>query len=153
MFPVTLKILINTFWGKLPFTKKDDSSTIDSINSSPISDPSLPSTGNNSSDYPEGYLSYFSKKLGLVTEAVKERAKGLFSSSNSESSGGISSNVGIPRGLYRDGNQTMWKGLPIPRVENYQGTDYYINLDKDGFINMFDSKMDNYKISIINPIS
>lgn len=47
----------------------------------------------------------------------------------------------------------MWKGLPIPRVENLNGRDYFLTKDKDNYINMFDNSFSNHNIEIINPIT
>jgi hypothetical protein len=47
----------------------------------------------------------------------------------------------------------MWKGLPVPRVESFNGVDYYITLDKDNFINIIDSTRTNEVLEIINPIT
>ena len=47
----------------------------------------------------------------------------------------------------------MWKGLPVPRVDNLNGLDYFISLDKDNYINMFNSSMSADHINIINPIN
>jgi hypothetical protein len=149
---VAIGILGYTYWDSITnkFKKPEDVTNI-MPDITPSPEDSLPSSGKSISDYPEGYLTYFSKKLGLLTESVKSRAKDLFNRSADTSN--ISSNVGIPKGLYREGTQTMWKGLPVPRVENYNGIDYYISLDKDGFINMFNSKIEDSSISIISPIS
>jgi hypothetical protein len=106
--------------------------------------------------YPEGYLTYFSKKMGTLTEKVKTRANELYSSHNSRSLApgeNISSDVSIPQGLYREGDRVMWKGLPVPRVESFNGVDHYISLDKDKFINIVDSSMMSEAIDIINPLS
>lgn len=152
---ISIGILTYTFWGKLPFIKK--SNNFDHLEGPediiPSPDPSLPSTGKDSSDYPDGYLSYFSRRLGDLSKAVSDRAKELFNRSNQSTPQGISDIVSIPKGLYRDGNQVMWKGLPVPRVENLNGRDYYITLDKDNYINMFDSSIYNHSVEIINPIT
>lgn len=147
---VTVGILTYTLWGK--FSNNSNPIT-DGEEFIPSPDPSLPSIGNNSSDYPDGYLSYFSRRLGDLSKEVSERAKTLFNRSNQSTPQGISDIVSIPKGLYRDGNQVMWKGLPVPRVENLNGRDYYLTLDKDNYINMFDSSIYNHSIEIINPIT
>jgi hypothetical protein len=128
--------------------------TLPDLTPSPI--PSDPSSGRSVSDYPEGYLNYFSKRLGEISDQVKKRSQELYSRSlggKGADHPNISSNVSIPNGLYREGNQTMWRGLPLPRVENLNGIDYYISLDKDKFINIIDSTNNNDFIDIINPIS
>ena len=113
---------------------------------SPI--PSDPPSGRSVGDYPEGHLEHFSKKIGVLTEQVKARSQELYAkvrrleNNNQSPIEHISSNVSIPKGLYRDGDQIMWKGLPVPRIENLNGVDYYINLDRDNTINIIDSRSD-----------
>jgi hypothetical protein len=63
--------------------------------------------------------------------------------------GSVSSSIG----LYREGNQVMWKGLPVPRREHFYGKEYYISLDKDNYINIVDNGIVSDNVNIINPIS
>src|ERR1700689_5744146 len=60
---------------------------------------------------------------------------------------------GLGKGIYREGNQVMWEGFPVPRVENLNGVDYYISLDKDHYINIMDNTMRGHSINIISPLS
>ena len=117
---------------------------------SPIA--SDPSSGRDTAFYPEGYLQTFSRKLGDLVEQVKTRSKELISLSKQDTSG-LSSIVSTPKGLYRQGDQLMWKGLPVPRVESFNGVDYYITLDKDNWINIIDSTRNSNVIELINPIT
>jgi len=49
----------------------------------------------------------------------------------------------------------MYNGLPIPRTEVLDnGTEYYFNLDKDGFLNVLNnSYSENRGMEILNPFS
>jgi len=108
------------------------------------------STGRNVGDYPEGYLQYFSRKMGNMVEQVKTRAGELFSASKEAVQ---SSNPSMAKGLFYEGDEVKWGGLPVPRVENVNGIEYYISLDKDNFINIMDSTYANDAVRIINPLS
>jgi hypothetical protein len=155
-------ILTYTYWDSImnQFRRGDRGGEEDFyLTPSPSIESSNPSSGNSASAYPEGYLRHFSKKTGDLVEQVKARAQDLFNKAKGREELNpipiehISSNVGIPQGLYREGNQIMWQGLPVPRVENSNGVDYYISVDKDKFINIVDSTRGNEFIDVINPIS
>jgi hypothetical protein len=156
---VAIGILTYTYWDSIKnlSTRGGNDGDATELPDIPSPIPSDPSSGRDTAFYPEGYLQTFSRKLGDLTAKVKTRAGELYSfirrDGTTSDTTNISSNVGIPTGLYREGNQLMWKGLPIPRVENYNGVDYYISLDKDNYINIIDSTMNYDYIDIINPIS
>jgi hypothetical protein len=62
--------------------------------------------------------------------------------------------VNIPRGIYRENGQNMYNGLPLPRTEILNGTQYYIRKDNHGFINiMNDSYSGVGEMEIINPFT
>jgi len=151
---IALGILTYTYWGSItPTSKGGGNEEGFDITPSPI--PSEPSTGKSIGDYPAkaGYLNYFSKKIGDMVERVTSRAKDLFTKSNNSDTSGITSNITYPSGLYTEGHQTMWQGLPVPRVENINGTEYYISLDKDRFINILDNTRGNNIMDIIDPLT
>jgi hypothetical protein len=152
---IAIGILTYTYWDSISTMGRrgggNNGDNPDVIIPSPI--PSDPSSGRDTAFYPEGYLQNFSRRLGDLTAKVKTRAGELYSfSRGNNTSDGISNIVSHPKGLYREGNQVMWEGLPVPRVENLNGLDYYISLDKDNYINMFNSTNAYNSIDIINPI-
>jgi hypothetical protein len=81
---VAFGILTYTYWDSIKnigFKRGNeggDDLDLDPIIPSPI--PSDPSSGRDTAFYPEGYLTYFSKKLGNLAREVKARAEGLYSS-------------------------------------------------------------------------
>jgi hypothetical protein len=110
-------ILTYTYWDSISnfFGRRgDNGGTPDSsIPNIPSPIPSDPSSGKDVGDYPEGYLNFFSKKLGVLSEKIKDRANQLYSftrgsGASSNSVSGISSNISLPKGLYSKGKQTMW---------------------------------------------
>jgi hypothetical protein len=58
-----------------------------------------------------------------------------------------------PAGIYTTGSREMYKGLPLPRVETYDGTEYFFNKDPDGYINILSGSYADSDIITINPFS
>lgn len=101
-------------------------------------------------DYPEGYLRYFSRKMGDLSREVKDRAISLFN--KNESRPIIPHDT--PRGVYFEGGNQMWDGLPIPRVESTgDGREFFISLDTNGFIKIADNSREANMVDVINPNS
>jgi hypothetical protein len=147
-------VYIYLYWDDITRTFKrggDDSQAtpISEELSSLIS--SEPSSGRNVDDYQPGYLRHFSRKLGDLSRAVKDRAISLFKQSKYRNPPVIPSN--IPAGLYTDENgNMMWDGLPIPRVESLgDSTEHYITLDNSGHINIISNKFGEDMADIISP--
>ena len=61
----------------------------------------------------------------------------------------------IPRGIYQEGNRDMHNGMVLPRIETLEnGTEYYINKDKDGFLQVLSNSFENSgSVDIVNPIT
>jgi hypothetical protein len=91
-----------------------------------------------------------------LSDAINTRSKQLFSTSKEKIAAPdiVNSNVSFPTGLYKEGDKLMWQGLPVPRIEQLHGNEYFVTLDNTSkFINIINNKnMDGY-IEIINPKS
>jgi len=60
----------------------------------------------------------------------------------------------IPKGISLEKGKAMWNGLPLPRTEYLEdGTEYYITLDQDKFIRIYDNRIESSVVDIINPVS
>jgi hypothetical protein len=110
-------------------------------------------------EYPEGYLNYFSRKLGDLSNEINNRAKELYS--NTFGSLFKEETVRPPIIATRDlfvpgdnGGTTMWKGLPLPRTEYLEnGDEYYLFLDKDNIVNILGNRIENNSLDLVNPLT
>jgi hypothetical protein len=143
---------IYIFWDKIPnpFNRGegDDGNLPGNISSPNTSDPS---SGRSINEYPDGYLKHFSRKMGDMVEEVKGKAKELYNKSISKPP--IDPNF-IPKGIYKENGQTMWNGLPLPRVESLDnGQEFYITKDENNFIRILSNSINSTDmVDIVDPI-
>lgn len=140
--------LVYYYWDNIInlFKKGEDKGkgreTFPSLNSVVDNDNSTGSESTISRDYPEGYLTYFKRKLnGLFNRTVHPE------------------NTIQPTRVYDDGftppfgnYPAVWKGLPLPRKEyTPEGKEYIMFLDKDNIVNILDNRRSNRLATLINP--
>jgi hypothetical protein len=112
----------------------------------PIERPrSLPSV---SSDSSGGLDGYFRKSIGEKLLNYKAKVRKFFKVSEAPKI------ANIPQGIYMENGRELYNGLPLPRVELFDGTEYYFNKDRDGFIQVVSNLFtDSGKVETINPFS
>lgn len=123
-----------------------------------VSDASTPAR-----NYPDGYLHYFSRKMGDLSNQVNSRAKELYNNSTNSIRSYFSMDTQrsnhIPtiatRDFYVDKNNiSYWKGLPLSRTEFLEnGDEYYMFLDKNNIVNILDNKIATNSLDLVNPLT
>jgi hypothetical protein len=60
----------------------------------------------------------------------------------------------LPLGITYEKGNSMWNGLPLPRTEYLEdGTEYYISMDQNKFVRIFNNKIESSVVDIINPMT
>jgi hypothetical protein len=120
--------------------KKDDDSF---INDGEINDDwgSIPSDESIPNRDP-AYYRYFKKGKDFLS---KRRAK---------KDARVELEASLPSGITYEKGNSIWNGLPLPRTEYLKdGTEYYISMDKNKFIRIFNNKIESSVVDIINPMT
>lgn len=105
--------------------------------------PRAPSVDSDSSG---SYSEYFRKNIFDKLNQYKNKVRNYFKSEQPNIP------MFVPRGLYKENGKDMYNGLQIPRVETYNGTEFYYGLDGEGPISVLNNLYgESSTITIINP--
>ena len=95
------------------------------------------------------FSNYFRESIVDKAKSLVEKTKNLFRSNTPP----LVEN--IPSGIYLQKGKSMWRGLPLPRVETLDsGTEFYITSDKNGLIRVLSNNIEKSdSVDILDPVT